>query len=351
MQSVYAVVMAGGRGERFWPLSTEERPKPFVPLVGPKTLLQETVERLQPLFPPERIFVAIGEAHRPLAVSQVPGIPPENLIVEPVGRDTAACLGWSALHLERRDSGAVMLALPADHFISDPECFRQTIRCAIDNLPGATGVVFGITPDRPETGYGYIRAEKPAVPSEAWPVVSFVEKPDAATAAAYLETGRYFWNSGMFLWRTRTLLDLFEKHMPDTSARLNRLRPMVGREERRDEIRELFSSMRRVSIDYGILERAAGLRLVPARFGWDDIGNWASLGRVLEADASGNIARGSSIEVESGDCVLYSDAGEIAAFGVRGLIIVHARGRVLVCPKGRAADLKRLVSALPQETK
>ena len=266
MQSVYAVVMAGGRGERFWPLSTEERPKPFVPLVGPKTLLQETVERLQPLFPPERIFVAIGEAHRPLAVSQVPGIPPENLIVEPVGRDTAACLGWSALHLERRDSGAVMLALPADHFISDPECFRQTIRCAIDNLPGATGVVFGITPDRPETGYGYIRAEKPAVPSEAWPVVSFVEKPDAATAAAYLETGRYFWNSGMFLWRTRTLLDLFEKHMPDTSARLNRLRPMVGREERRDEIRELFSSMRRVSIDYGILERAAGLRLVPARF-------------------------------------------------------------------------------------
>jgi mannose-1-phosphate guanylyltransferase len=351
MRSVYAVIMAGGRGERFWPLSTEEKPKPFVPLVSPRTLLQETVDRLQPLIPPERILVAIGEAHRTLAASQLPGIPPENLIVEPLGRDTAACLGWSALHLERRDPDAIMLALPADHFISDSECFRRAIRSAADQLPGSTGAVFGIVPDRPETGYGYIRAEKPAVPADAWPVVRFVEKPDAATAAAYIKTGRYFWNSGMFLWRVRTLLELFERHMPDTCARLNQLRPFVGRADRPDQVREVFSSIGRVSIDYGVLEKASGLRMIPAGFGWDDIGNWGSLGRTLDADAAGNVARGSSVTVESGDCLLYSDAGTIAAFGVRGLVVVQARGRVLVCPRDRAADLKKLVSALPQETK
>jgi mannose-1-phosphate guanylyltransferase len=155
----------------------------------------------------------------------------------------------------------------------------------------------------------------------------------------------------MFLWRVRTLLELFERHMPDTCARLNQLRPFVGRSDRPDKIREVFSSIERVSIDYGILEKASGLRLIPARFGWDDIGGWGALERTMEADAAGNVTRGSSVAVESGDCVLFSDAGTVAAFGVRGLVVVQARGRVLVCPRERTADLKRLVSALPQEMK
>ncbi len=351
MSTVYAVIMAGGRGERFWPLSTEERPKPFVPLIGPCTLLQETVARLGPLIPFERILVAIGERHRAIASRQVPEIPPANFIVEPVGRDTAACLGLSALHLARRDPEAIMLALPADHFIADPEGFRQTVRTGIENLEGSTGIVFGIRPDRPETGYGYVRAEKPAVRAAAWPVVRFVEKPDATTAAEYVRSGRYFWNSGMFLWRNRTLLGLFERHMAEASRTLNELLPLLGREDVQGEVLRIFSSLPRISVDYGILERASGLRLVPAGFKWDDIGNWDSLARAVPADSAGNVARGPAIPVQSRDCILLSEDGAVAVFGVSDLVVVRAHGRVLVCKRERAADLKTLLSSLPEEMK
>jgi len=349
MPNVYAVVMAGGRGERFWPLSTDERPKPFLPLLGTTTLLQDTVERLRPLIPLERILVSFGAAHRNLAREQLPQLPHENYIVEPLGRDTSACLGFSALHLERKDPDAIMLAVPADHFITDDAAFRRTLQKGIDNLAGATAVVFGISPARPETGYGYIQAEKPAVGSDAWPVIRFIEKPDAASAARFVESGGYFWNSGMFLWSNRTLLELLQKHMPATYRALDALRPLLGRSDANPELLRIFSGLQRISIDFGVLEKTSRLRLVPAEFGWDDIGNWASLERALAADAHGNVARGRHAAVHSNGCILYSDAGTIAAFGVSELVIVQAHGRVLVCPKRLAADLKRLVTAVGPE--
>ncbi len=343
--------MAGGRGERFWPLSTEERPKPFVPLIGPATLLQETVARLRSLVPVERILIALGEKHREIASRQVPEIPPANFIVEPIGRDTAACLGLSAIHVALRDPEAIMLALPADHFVADADQFRQTVRIGIENLEGATGIVFGIRPDRPETGYGYIRAEKPAVRAAAWPVLRFVEKPDAAKALEYVRSGRYFWNSGMFLWRNRTLLALFENHMPEISRALGELRPLLDRENARAEMLRIFSSLPRVSIDYGILEKASGLRLVPVAYGWDDIGNWTSLARTIPADSSGNVVQGRAVPVQSRDCILLSEDGAVTVFGVSELVVVRARGKVLVCRKDRAAELKTLLSSLPEEMK
>jgi mannose-1-phosphate guanylyltransferase len=349
MSTVYAVIMAGGRGERFWPLSTEERPKPFVPLTGPVTLLQETVARIRPLFPLERIFIALGEKHREIASSQVPEVPPANFIVEPLGRDTAGCIGLSALYLAQRDPGAIMLALPADHFIADPEQFRQTILTGIENLEGSTGIVFGIRPDRPETGYGYVRAEKPAVRAAAWPVLRFVEKPDAAKAVEYVRSGTYFWNSGMFLWRNSTLLALFEKHMPAVSRALNEIRPLLAREAARGEVARIFSSLPRISIDYGILEKTSGLRLVPAGYHWDDIGNWASLARTVRADSSGNITHGMAVPVQSNNCILLCEDGSVALFGVSDLVVVKARDRVLVCNRERAAELKTLLSSLPEE--
>jgi mannose-1-phosphate guanylyltransferase len=194
MSDVYAVVMAGGRGERFWPLSTDRVPKPFIPLLGSRTLIQQTVERLLPLIPPERILISIGETHRGIAGEQLPEIPPENFIVEPVGRDTAPCLGYCALHIERRDPLGIMLAVPADHYVADPTGYRRTMAKGIAALPGATGVVFGIVPSRPETGYGYIQAQKPDATMEALPVIRFVEKPDAARAREYMAVGNYYWN-------------------------------------------------------------------------------------------------------------------------------------------------------------
>jgi len=349
MSTVYAVVMAGGRGERFWPLSTETYTKPFVPLLGTETLLEATVKRLSPLIPPERVLISLGQSHLEVARRQLPGIPAENFIVEPLGRDTSACLGFAALYLERRDPDSIMLATPSDHYIDDPEGFRRTLRKGISSLEGATAVVFGVKPVRPETGYGYVQAEKPAIPAGAWPVIRFVEKPDAATAARYVQSGDFFWNSGMFLWKNSTLLQLFEEHMPDTYSGLCELRPLIGRDEPSSEIARIFSSFRRISVDYGILERTSSLRLVPVEFTWDDIGNWSALARALPEDRVGNVSRGPHLAVDSNECIVYSDAGVVATFGVSGLVVVQANGKVLVCPKGQAGELKRLVTALGRE--
>jgi mannose-1-phosphate guanylyltransferase len=344
--ALYTVVMAGGRGERFWPLSTSKLPKPFIQLLGSSSLIQDTVARMQPLAPPERILISIGPDQLEVARQQLPQIPVENFIVEPVGRDTSACLGFCAIHIEQRDPDAIMLALPADHFIANPDAYRNTIQTGIENLEGATGVVFGIKPDRPETGYGYILAEKPSLGADAWPVIRFIEKPDAPTAEHYMASGNYFWNSGMFLWRNRILLDLFEKHMPETYAGLGKLRPLIARGGNDSQINCIFSALPRISIDYGIMEKISGLRLVPARFVWDDIGNWASLERALEADQQGNIAQGSHVALDSKGCILYAQSGTIATFGVSDLIVVQAYGKVLVCSKEKAAELKRLVTAV-----
>jgi len=346
MAGVYAVIMAGGRGERFWPLSTDEIPKPFVPLLGSKSLIQDTAARLEPWIARDRLFVSIGEAQVPVARRQLPQIPADNFIIEPVGRDTCACIGYCALHLERIDPEAVMLALPADHFVGDNGAFRRTMEKGLRNLEGAAGIVFGIVPTRPETGYGYIQAEKPALSAEAWPVVRFVEKPDAARAEQYCKTGSFFWNSGMFIWSNRNLLRLFETHMPATWEGLNRLRPLLGKSDSAGERLRVFSGLERISIDFGIMEKTSGLRMVPAEFPWDDIGNWASLERALPADAGGNVSRGPFSGLDSDGCITYSDAGGVAAFGISNLVVVQAHGNVLVCPKDRAWDLKRLAAEL-----
>ncbi|MGA2264082.1 MAG: sugar phosphate nucleotidyltransferase [Acidobacteriota bacterium] len=346
MSNVYAVIMAGGRGERFWPLSNDRVPKPFIPLLGPRTLIQQTVERLLPLLPRERILISIGEAQSTIAGEQLPQIPPENFIVEPVGRDTAPCLGYCALHIERRDPDGILLAVPADHYISDAPAYRRMLDKGIGALAGAAGVVFGIRPTRPETGYGYVQAHKPESPDDAWPVVRFVEKPDAVHAREYLAVGNYFWNGGIFLWRNRTLLSLLQEHMPELYRGLEILRPLIGRREAHAKLHATFAALPRISIDFGVVEKTPGLRLVPAEFAWDDIGNWGALERALPHDAGGNVAVGPHLAVEAGGCIAYSDAGTIATFGVSNLIVVQSHGRVLVCAKDRAADLKRLLASL-----
>ncbi|MBP1622181.1 MAG: Mannose-1-phosphate guanylyltransferase [Acidobacteria bacterium] len=348
--ALYTVVMAGGRGERFWPLSTGKLPKPFIPLLGAKSLLQETVARMQPLVPSARILISIGAEHEEVARQQLPQVPAGNFIIEPVGRDTSACLGFCAIHVEQRDPDATLLALPADHFIGNGDAYLNTIRAGIENLEGANAIVFGITPTRAETGYGYIQAEKPAIQADAWAVTRFIEKPDALTAEKYVKSGNYFWNSGMFLWRNRTLLGLFEKYMPDAYKGLSAMRPLLGRSACAEQLREIFASLPRISIDYGIMEKSSGLRLIPAEFVWDDIGNWASLARALAPDAQGNIAQGSCITLDSNGCILYAQSGTVATFGVSDLVVVQAYGKVLVCSRDKASDLKRLVTALgPQE--
>jgi mannose-1-phosphate guanylyltransferase len=346
MSSLYAVIMAGGRGERFWPLSTSTLPKPFIPLTGPSSLIQETVARIQPLIPLENILISIGTTHLDIAREQLPQLPAENFIVEPVGRDTSACLGFCALHIEKRDPAGIMLALPADHFVRDAEAFRRTIHTGLENLDSATGIIFGIKPEWAETGYGYILAEKSVTQASAWPVLRFIEKPDAKTAAQYLVAHNYFWNSGLFLFKNQNLLALFEKHMPDTYEKLSKIRTLLEENDSDSQIAAIFSSLERISIDFGIMEKTSGLRLVPADFGWDDIGNWAALERALPADESGNVAQGPHVALESNGCIVYAQSDTITTYGVSDLVIVQAYGKILVCSKNKAADLKRLLRAL-----
>lgn len=349
MPRLWSVIMAGGRGERFWPLSTRTLPKPFIPLLGPVTLIQDTAARIEPLTPPERTLISIGAGHYEIARRQLPRIPEGNFIVEPVGRDTSACLGLCALHLEKRDPDAVMLALPADHYVGDNASFIRAIETGLAGLDAATGIVFGIRPTRPETGYGYILAPRPEAGGAIWPVEDFVEKPDAGTAARYLADGGYFWNSGMFLWPNRTLLGLFREHLPETSEGLDRLRPLIGRDGVAGEVRARFEELPRISIDFGIVEKTPGLGLVPVSFAWDDIGNWASLDRALSPDAAGNVVRGRHTAVDSTGCVVYAQSATVATLGVSDLVVVEAYGKVLVCSKAKAAELKRLVAALAPE--
>jgi mannose-1-phosphate guanylyltransferase len=349
MTNVFAVIMAGGRGERFWPLSTDQLTKPFIPLLGAKSLIQDTIDRLHPLIPRERVLISIGRAHEAIAREQLPTIPPENFIIEPIGRDTSACLGFCALHIERRDPDAILLAVPADHYVGNPDAYRRTLARGIKSLPGTMGIVFGIAPERPETGYGYIQAQKPAEPSASWAVTRFVEKPSTAKAVEYIKSGTYFWNSGLFLWHIQTLLDLFHRHMPRTYQRLCELRQLLGKSDAEGEIHRVFSSIECTSIDFGIMEKACGFHLIPAEFNWDDIGNWAALERALPADEHKNIFLGSHAALESEGCIVYSDAGTVAVFGASDLIIVQAKGKVLVCPKDRASDLKQLVRALDKQ--
>ncbi len=351
MSDIYAVIMAGGRGERFWPLSTETIPKPFIPLLGRTTLLQQTVERLSSLLPSERMLISIGEAHREIAGRQLPQIPPVNFIVEPAGRDTALCLGYCALHIEQRNPDSIMIAVPADHYVEDAEAYRTTLKKGLAALPHATAVVFGVRPSRPETGYGYIQIGNSGEGAPSLPVLRFVEKPDPVRAGEYLASGHYFWNSGMFLWRNRTLLELLRRHMPELYRGLEALRPYTGRGDTSADSRRIFEALPRISIDYGVMEKTSGLVLVPAEFTWDDIGNWGALERVLSHDVKGNVALGPSVVVDAAGCVSYSDSGTVAIFGVSNLIVVQAHGKVLVCPKDRAAELKRLIAALDTQAR
>jgi mannose-1-phosphate guanylyltransferase len=243
-----------------------------------------------------------------------------------------------------------MLAVPADHYVADREGYLLTLEKGIRVLPGATGVVFGIPPNRPETGYGYIQAHKPDPEADSVPVIRFVEKPDVARARQYVSAGNYYWNSGMFLWRNRTLLDLFREHMPELHRGLETLRPLIGVDSKRAARRRCFASLPRISIDFGVMEKASGLRLVPAEFSWDDIGNWAALDRTLAHDEYYNVAVGPHMALETDHCILYSDSDSVAAFGVSDLIIVKAKGQVLVCAKNRAAELKRLIAMMGDES-
>ena len=348
-----ALIMAGGRGERFWPRSRTSLPKQFLALTDEtKTMIRLTVDRILPLVAAEDIYIATNRRYRDLVREQLPEIPETNILCEPVGRNTAPCIGLAAFHMRRKDEDAVMMVLSSDHLIEDVDAFRHVLtEAAAVAEQGRNLVTIGITPTYPETGYGYVCCDRAAALGAAFKVQRFVEKPDRERAAAYLASGDYLWNSGMFVWKLSTILGNLETHMPELYAGLAGIAEAIGTAEEDAVLERCFPALPSQSIDYGVLEKASDIYILPGSFGWDDVGSWPALARIQGYDPQGNAIRGNVTAVDSGGCILQSDGKLIAAVGLKDLIVIDTDDVTLICPKDRAGDIKKLLAELKEQHK
>ncbi len=357
MTAPYAVIMAGGSGTRFWPLSRRARPKQFLAIGTPRTLIEETVARLAPLIPAERVMVVAGEGHVP-AIRDL--LPDQWLVTEPCARNTAPCVGLAAVHLARRDPDAVMAVLPADHHIADAPGFRRLIAAALERARAGEIVTLGIRPDRPETGYGYIHYNREDTLAtsggvEVCAVRRFVEKPPRAVAERYLAEGGYLWNSGMFFFTAARILADIRRFLPAMAAALDRIAAAVGTPDEADVTVREFAAMESVSIDYGVMEHADRVRVVPADIGWNDVGHWAALADFGTPDTAGNVRSGGRAEdlvlIDARECIVQQSGGRLVALlGVDELVVVDTPDVLLVCARDRVQDVRKVVARL-EETK
>jgi mannose-1-phosphate guanylyltransferase len=341
--SRWAVVLAGGVGSRFWPLSTPERPKQLLPLVTDKPLLVDSVDRLSSIVEPTHTLVLTNESLVKSIRRLLPAIPRENIIAEPRPAGTAAALTWAALNIERRDGkDATMISVHADWYIGDEAKFREILLDAEETAQKThTLVTVGIVPTRADQGFGYIQATNPGKSSGS-PVKRFVEKPDRARAEKMRSEG-YLWNSGIFVWSVGDFLAQVKQHSPELAKAL-----ALGPDA---EAPEFFASVAKpISVDVGVLERSKNVTVIPGDFGWDDIGTWAALGRVRDKDEFGNVTTGNVQNVHILDCtdnVVQTDSGTVVIYGVDNLVVVVHDGLTLVTTREKASDLKRLVESLP----
>lgn len=345
---VTALIMAGGRGERFWPRSRRNMPKQFLSLTDDgKTMIQLTVERIMPLVDMKDIYIATNKDYRQLALEQLPGIPEENILCEPVGRNTAPCIGLGAVHIAKKYEDAIMLVLPSDHLIKFNKMYLTTLRDACRIAEKGTNLVtIGIMPDYPETGYGYIKFDAKEPEGGAYRVDRFVEKPSLEVAKEYLAAEEYLWNSGQFIWKVSSILKNLKQYMPDTYERLLRIQEAIGTEEEGQILDKEFHEMDSQSIDYGIMEKAKDIYILPGAFGWDDVGSWLAVERIKKTNEFGNVVNGNIITVNTKNCIIQGGRKLIAAVGLQDLIIVDTEDATLICEKDNTGDIKKVLENL-----
>ncbi len=348
------VIMAGGSGTRFWPLSRRSRPKQFLNFIdGKKSLIQLTADRLEALPFKTSIMVASGESHTTLVREHLPN---SVILAEPCARNTAACLGYAAKQIEQKVGSKVMLCLPADHLIANVDEFYKIIQSAFDLVKsGKHLVTLGLKPTRPETGYGYIKCSgSESESSAALKVEKFVEKPDLKTAESYMKSGDYFWNSGMFLWRSDTLLDSLAEHFPSLMDGIDQMFPGdIDESEIEENIRKIFPTLESESIDTGLMEKASNVVMFPAEnLGWSDVGAWDAWSENASPeilDKSGNVSYGDIKFIDSSGCSVYSEKKFVATIGMEDLIVVDTKDALLICPANRAQDVKKVIQELEKE--
>ncbi len=341
----YAVIMAGGVGTRFWPASRQALPKQFLTVGGSRTLLQQTVDRLDGLVDDARVFVVTHADYVDMTRQQLPGVPPENVLGEPVARNTAPCIAYAAATIAARDADATLVVLPADHLIRHEKQFREVLRVAIEKAqqPGAL-VTIGITPTHPETGYGYIQFDGTFDAAEdaphAFPVRTFAEKPDLATAERFIDSGDFLWNSGMFVWRAATILGAFERYLPDV---YEAFLPVQDGDDAPGTVEMAYARCPKISIDYGVMEHAERVFVVPGQFGWSDVGDWRAVFDLEQTDAQGNALYGTVIAESSSRCLVRGRDKLIALVGIHDAIVVETDDALLVCHRDNAQRVKNLV--------
>lgn len=344
----HAVIMAGGIGARFWPRSRKAQPKQFLNVFGEGTLIQNTVARLQGVVPPEQIYVVTNERYRGITADQLPALPQENILAEPFSRNTAPCILYAAMKIAEKDPDATMVVLPSDHVISNVRRLHEVINVAIEQAQenGAL-VTIGIEPTHPATGYGYVQFESSDMEDlRASRVKTFAEKPDVATAERFLDSGDFLWNSGMFVWRTQTIIDAVARLMPDLHEAFQPLDAAINTPAEDKALRDSFSKCKSISIDYGVMERAEKVYVVPGNFGWSDVGDWRAVYDLNPKDAHGHAILGQAVTYNSSRCLVSSDERLVVLVGMHDTVVIDTDDAVLVCNRENSQQVKAVVDYL-----
>jgi mannose-1-phosphate guanylyltransferase len=353
MPGFWAVIPAGGSGTRLWPLSRSARPKFLLPLLGRRSLLQETVHRLRPLAPPERTFVVCGPAHAAPVARQLPGLPESHILVEPSPKGSGPAIALAAAIIERFDPDAVMGSFAADHEVAFEDAFIAAVATGIAAARDGWLVAIGLSPTRPETGYGYIQRTSEEVSRSrtgvAYRAAGFSEKPDQATAEQYLAAGNYLWNASMFVWTPRTLMEELERLQPDLATGVRAIAHAWGTPEQDTVAAEIWATIEESTIDEGVMEKSQRIAVVPADLGWSDVGDWHGLGELIAADTDGNAVRGDVIQSGTRNSVIWSETGRlIALVGLENIAVVDTEDALLVINRDSAQEVRRIVEQLKQ---
>jgi len=349
---VYGVIMAGGGGTRFWPLSRQTKPKQLLNLTGKDLMINEAIDRLSFTAPKKDIFIVTNKTQvQPMLQATHGRIFPDHILAEPSGRNTAACIGYAAMQIWKNHGDGIMVVTPSDAFIRETELFTKALEAAVNAAKQNKLVTIGIAPTYPSTAYGYIKYKKEEN-VQACPVMAFREKPDADTARSYVDSGLYAWNSGMFIWKVSLILQMFQKYLPDIYVNLCKIGEAMGTSDEYNVIEAVYPLIRKISIDYGIMEPCAAdgdVLVVPGEFGWNDVGSWDMMDVLHQTDDEGNIAVGDTLSIDTKDTTICASGRLIATVGVENLIIVETKDVVMVCPKERAQDVRLIVEKLQME--